>query len=154
MKPLSGSCRCGRTEIEISAAPIITAACHCEGCRKMSSSAFSLTAMVPAQAFRVTKGEPVKGGAKGPELDHHFCPDCMTWMFTRITGLEAFVNVRPTMFDAPRLSRPFMETMTSEKLGWVSLPVERSYEGFPRPEDFPDLMQAFAERWEKETQPV
>jgi hypothetical protein len=147
MKPLVGSCRCGKTEIEVSAPPIMTAACHCDGCRKMSASAFSLTAMVPTSAFHVTKGEPVKGGAKGPQLDHYFCPDCMTWMFTRIVGMDAFVNVRPTMFDDARLSYPFMETMTAEKLAWVELPVEHSYTGFPPPEDFAKLMQDFAARW-------
>ena len=142
--PLTGTCRCGKTEFEIAAPPIMTAACHCQGCRKMSSSAYSLTAMVPAPAFRVTRGEPVKGGTKGPDLDHFFCPDCMTWMFTRINQMPDIVNVRPTLFDDPKWSRPFIETMTAEKLAWVELPVARSYEGFPPPEDFQPLMQDFA----------
>ena len=90
---LTGSCRCGGTRIELSAAPFMTSACHCTGCQKMSASAFSLTAMVPAEAFRVTAGEPVKGGIQGPRLDHYFCPDCKSWMFTRIDGMD-FVNVR------------------------------------------------------------
>ncbi|WP_306031084.1 GFA family protein [Stappia sp. MMSF_3263] len=141
---LEGACRCGRTAIEIAAPPFMTAACHCRGCQKMSSSAYSLTAMVPAAAFRVTRGEPVKGGLKGPDLDHFFCPDCMTWMFTRITQMPDIVNVRPTMFDNPKWCHPFIETMTAEKLDWVELPVARSYEGFPPPEDFGPLMQDFA----------
>lgn len=141
---LTGTCRCGKTAFEITAPPIMTAACHCSGCRKMSSSAYSLTAMVPAPAFRVTRGEPVKGGTKGPDLDHFFCPDCMTWMFTRITQMPDIVNVRPTMLDDPKWSRPFIETMAAEKLAWVELPVVRSYEGFPPPEDFQPLMQDFA----------
>lgn len=144
--PLTGSCRCGATTIAITADPLMTAACHCRGCQKMSSSAFSLTAMVPAEAFSVTAGEPVKGGIQGPQLDHYFCPFCKTWMFTRITGFEAVVNVRPTMFDDDRWSRPFMETMTAEKLAWVELPVARSYEGFPPPEEFPQLIAEFAAR--------
>lgn len=112
----------------------------------MSSSAYSLTAMFSRQALRVTKGEPVKGGRKGPELDHFFCPSCMSWMFTRITGMDDFVNVRPTMFDKPEWTRPFIETMTAEKLPWVETPARHSYEAFPPMEDFQKLMREFAEQ--------
>lgn len=143
--PLAGTCRCGAVAIEISADPIMTAACHCRGCQQMAASAFSLTAMVPSPAFRVTKGEPVKGGIKGPELDHYCCPDCHSWMFTRIKGMDAFVNVRPTMFDSPVWSRPFIETMTAEKLDWATTPARHSYAGFPPVEDYPKLMAEFAE---------
>lgn len=110
----------------------------------MSASAYSLTAMIPAQAFRVMDGEPVKGGAQGPDLDHFFCACCKTWMFTRIAGMDDFVNVRPTMFDDPRWSEPFMKTMTAEKLAWVQTPARHSYEGFPPPEDFERLTTEFA----------
>lgn len=141
--PLAGKCRCGNVHIEIAAAPIMTSACHCRGCQRMSASAYSLTAMVPAQAFRVTAGQPEKGGIKGPQLDHYFCPDCKTWMFTRIVGMAEIVNVRPTMFDDSNWSRPFIETMTAEKLPWVETPARYSYEGFPPPEDFQRLLDAF-----------
>lgn len=144
-RPLTGTCRCGRSAFEVAAPPIITAACHCQGCRRMSSSAFSLTAIVPAPAFRVTQGEPVRGGAKGPDLEHFCCPDCMSWMFTRIAGMPDIVNVRSALLDDLKWSRPFIETMTAEKLDWVETPARHSYEGFPPPEDFGRLMQEFAE---------
>lgn len=149
--PLAGVCRCGRTGFEISAPPIMVAACHCRGCQRMSSSAFALTAMIPENAFRVTKGEPVKGGLQGPELDHFFCDFCKTWMFTRIgsvfpqgAGVDAFVNVRPTLFDDPVWSTPFIDTMTAEKLSWVKTPARHSYEGFPPLEDYRQLLKEFA----------
>jgi hypothetical protein len=96
------------------------------------------------RGFRVTAGEPVRGGIKGPELEHYFCPHCMTWVFTRIVGMNDFVNVRPTMFDDPRWSRPFIETMTSAKLPWAETPAKHSYEGFPPVEDYGRLMAEFA----------
>jgi len=142
--PLSGACRCGRLTIEITAPPIITSACHCRGCQRMSASAYSLTATMPAEAFRVAAGEPVRGGIKGPELEHYFCPDCMTWMFTRIVGMTDFVNVRPTMFGDARWTRPFIETMTAEKLAWAETPAKHSYAGYPPVEDYGRLMAEFA----------
>lgn len=142
--PLSGHCRCERTTIAITAPPIMTAACHCRGCQRMSASAFSLTCMVSPGAFQVTAGTPVRGGAKTPQLEHQFCPDCMTWMFTRIVGVDLFLNVRSTMFDDPRWSVPFIETVTAEKLPWATTPARHSYAGYPPPEQFGSLLAEYA----------
>jgi hypothetical protein len=143
----TGTCRCSSTEIEVSQPPIMTAACHCTGCQKMSSSAFSLTATFAASAFRVLRGTPVKGGMPGTEIDHFFCPDCKTWMFTRldrIEGAAGFVNVRPTMFPMSEWSTPFIETMTDEKLAWAATPARHSFARFPSMEQFAALFQDFA----------
>ncbi len=142
--PLRGSCRCGEVKFEITAPPLMTAACHCTGCQRMSSSAFSLTVMVPAEGFAVVEGRTVVGGLRGPQLQHHFCPSCMSWMFTRIAGLDAFLNVRPTLLDDPSWFSPFIETMTREKLPWAETPARHRFEGFPAMEDFPRLMAEFA----------
>ena len=145
MDATTGSCRCGKVTLTVSQPPFMTSACHCTGCRKMSASAFSLTAMFPAEALTVD-GDTVKGGIAGTPLDHRFCPDCLTWMFTRIEGRD-FVNIRPTMFDtAPDWSCPFMETMTAEKLAWARTGAARSFAGFPEPDDMPGLLAAFAAR--------
>ena len=148
--PLVGTCRCGRTEFEVSAQPLVTCACHCRGCQHMSSSAYSLTAIFAAESFRVRKGEPVKGGLQGPQLDHYFCSFCKTWMFTRVTGMDEIVNVRPTLLDDPRWSEPFIETMTSAKLPWVQIPARHSFAEFPSLEDLQGLMDDFAHQIQKE----
>ncbi len=142
--PLDGSCRCGKVQIRITLSPLMTAACHCRGCQKMSSSAFSLTAMVPQGGLEITKGEPVECGTHGPDQDHMACPDCMTWMFTRITGVDAFVNVRPTMFDDTSWFTPFIETMTSTKLPWAMTPARHSFDTWPPMEDYEALMAEYA----------
>ena len=143
--PMAGACRCGQVRIEINAPPLMTAACHCTGCQRMSSSAYSLTAIFPADGFRVTEGTPVIGGMHGPELHHHFCPNCMTWMFTRIEGMDWFVNVRPTLLEDRSWFSPFIETMTKEKLAWAETPARHRFEGFPPMEDFGKLMKEFSE---------
>ena len=52
--PLAGGCRCGEVRFRIAAPPVITMACHCTGCQRMSASAFSLSAVIPSAAFLVT----------------------------------------------------------------------------------------------------
>lgn len=108
----------------------------------MSASAFSLSVAVPAAGFEVTRGEPVLGGLRNPELRHFFCPACMSWMFTRF--LPEFVNVRVTMLEDVVWFSPFVETWTRTKLPWVRTPAVHSYEEFPPMEEFPRLVAEFA----------
>ncbi|QDZ00242.1 GFA family protein [Nitratireductor mangrovi] len=142
--PREGGCRCGRLRFSISASPLATSACHCTGCQKMTGSAYSLTAMVPADGFVVTAGEAVIGGLRGPVSRHHFCPSCMSWVFTRIAGMD-FVNVRPTMLDDPAGFEPFMETCTAERLPFAATGAVRSFEKFPPMEGIGALLRDYAE---------
>lgn len=144
--PMEGGCRCGRVRLRISAQPILTMACHCTGCQKMSASAYSLSAAVPAQGFEITEGEPVIGGLHGADAHHYHCPHCKSWMFTRPEGMDWFVNLRPTMLDDAKWFSPFIETYTSEKLPWATTPAVHSYETFPPFEAYEGLVREFAEK--------
>lgn len=135
-----GGCRCGRVRFEVTAAPLLTMACHCTGCQRMSASAFSLSALFPAAAFRVTTGAPVIGGMHDPAIRHHHCDFCKSWLYTIPAGLEAFVNVRTTMLDDAADLAPFMETMTDEKLPWATTPAVVSYARFPGAEEWAAVM--------------
>jgi len=142
--PAVGGCRCGRVRIRISAPPILTMACHCTGCQHMTSSAFSLSAAIPTQGFEVIAGEPVVAGLRGEDVRHYFCGDCMSWMFTRMNGVDFMVNVRATLLDEAAWFEPFVETYTSEKLPWASTPAKHSFPQFPAQDAWPGLMAAYA----------
>ncbi|TAJ73852.1 MAG: GFA family protein [Phenylobacterium sp.] len=144
--PWTGGCRCGQVRFKVTAGPLITMACHCTGCQKMTASAFSLSALFPAEAFEVTAGEPVIGGLHGAEAQHFFCPYCMSWMFTRPSQPPGFVNVRSTMFDGVEGLEPFVETYVSEKLPWATTPAVRSFAEFPPAEAWGELSGAYARR--------
>lgn len=142
--PLTGSCRCGRVELWVDAPPLLTAACHCTGCQRMTSSAFSLGAAFPAGALVTSGDEPVIGGLHGATR-HYFCRHCMSWLFTRPDQMPDIVMVRTTMFDDQRGLEPFMETMTREKLAWATTSAQRSFETWPPPEALHSLLDEFAE---------
>lgn len=141
--PLDGGCRCGRVRFRLNAAPMLTMVCHCKGCQRMTGSAYSLSALAASEAFEVTAGEPVLGGMKASPKHHH-CPDCMSWVFTRMDDAPHLVNVRATLFDDTDWFRPYMATCAAEKLAWVEVPVARSFDGFPGMEDYPALLQGYA----------
>jgi len=143
--PQEGRCRCGQVRFRITAPPLLTMACHCTGCQRMTGSAFSLSAAIPSEGFAVTQGEPVIGGLHGPSR-HYFCPHCLSWLFTRPEGLDHFVNIRSTMLDDPAWSVPFIETCTGEKLPWAATPAVHSYETYPPMEAYGPLVAAFAAR--------
>ena len=140
--PIAGGCRCGKVRFSITLPPLITMACHCTGCQKMTASAFSLSLAIPAEGFEVTQGEPVIGGLHGADRHYH-CPFCMSWMFTRAAGLDWFVNLRTTMLDKPGAFPPFVETFTSEKLPWVTTPAVHSFPTFPEFDQYPDLTRDY-----------
>ena len=141
-----GACRCGEVRIRAEGAPLVTMACHCRGCQRMSGSAFSLSSLYPADRFAVSAGEPVRGGV-GTGPSHMFCAKCMSWLFTVPEGLEQFVNVRSVMFDDASDHRPFMETYTADRLGWASAGAELGFETMPADDQFPRLLADYA-AWE------
>lgn len=138
--PMEGGCRCGQVRFRVTAPPLVTMACHCTGCQKMTGGPYSVSVAVPALAFEVTAGEPVFGGMRG-ETRHMHCPHCLSWVFTE-PGF-GMVNVRATMLDDTSWFTPFMETCTREKLSWVTTPAKYSFEGFPEPAEWPRLMTEY-----------
>lgn len=141
--PIEGGCRCDRVRIRVSKPPMMTMACHCRGCQRMSSSAYSLTAIFASDGFEVTKGDTVIGGLHGDDSAHNFCAHCMTWMFTRIPAMTHIVNVRSTMLDDTSWVAPFAETYTSTRLPFAQTGAKHSFPEFPPMEAYGDLMKEF-----------
>lgn len=141
---VEGGCRCGRVRFRVAGNALVTMACHCTGCQRMTASAYSLSSLYPAESFAVIAGEPEIGGLHGPTRHFH-CGHCKSWLFTRPEGLDAFVNIRTTMLDTPPAAPPFIETWTDEAFPWAKTGASFSYAAFPPPDSFGGLMQAYAE---------
>ncbi len=140
--PWEGGCRCGQVRIRITAPPMLTSACHCRGCQRMTGSAYALTLTIPSGGLEVTAGEPVIGGLHGGTRHFH-CPRCMSWVFTRPEGMDHFVNVRATMLDDPSWFEPFAEFSTADNLPWAATGAKHSFVRQPKPEAFPPILAAF-----------
>jgi hypothetical protein len=138
-----GGCRCGKVRFEAKGQPIISMACHCKNCQRMTSSAFSLSEGYLASQFRVTQGEAVIGGIHGP-VRHYCCDYCKSWLFTEMPDVRDFVNVRTTLFDESSHERPFIETFVDEGLLWARTGAAHSFGGLPAMERWPELMHEFA----------
>lgn len=142
--PRTGGCRCGQVRFAITAPPLLTMACHCKGCQRMTGGPYSLSVAVPPEGFEVTQGEPVIGGVGEPAMHYH-CPHCMSWLFTRPPGAP-FVNVRSPMLDDAAGLEPFIETYASSAFAFAKTGAPHSYAEFPPMEAYQALMEAFARR--------
>jgi hypothetical protein len=131
--------------MRITAPPLLTMACHCSGCQRMTASAFSLSIAIPSNGFEVVQGEPVIGGLHGGPRHYH-CPHCKSWLFTRPEGMDHFVNLRATMLDEHSWFIPFVETCTAEALPWAKTGAAHSFTNIPEPPAFAPLVAEYAER--------
>src|SRR3546814_20586333 len=118
--PIEGGCRCGKVRFRITQPPLLTMACHCTGCQKMSGSALSTTVMAPSAGFEVTAGEPVIGGLHGERARHHHCDWSQRWLSTRIEPDMGFANVRRAALDDPTWFAPLVKSYTSEMQPWAT----------------------------------
>ncbi len=143
--PMQGSCRCERVKLEIGAPPILTMICHCTGCQKMLSTAYSLTAKIPSDSFSITQGKPVIGGLHARSPKHYYCPHCMSCLFSRLEGQDNVVNVRMTIFEGLKPFAPFIELYASEKLPWVKTSAVHVYDKIPAPEELGGLLRGYAD---------
>ena len=142
--PWEGGCRCGATRLKVTKPPLIAAACHCFECQRMSASAYSLTLSLPADGLEITRGEPIEGGGHRGDVHHMHCPECHSWMFTRIDALGWLVNLRPSMLDDHSWYAPYIEFFAREKLPWAETVAKHSFETAPEPHEFQPLMEAYA----------
>ena len=143
--PADGGCRCGRVRFRLSAAPLLTMACHCRGCQRMTASAYSTSIAIPADGFALLQGETEPGGCHAPGQDHQHCGWCKSWLFTRLPPELGFINVRATMLDEPGWYAPFVETFTSTAFSWAKTGAPHSYPEFPPIETYQKLIAEFAE---------
>jgi hypothetical protein len=85
--PFSGGCYCGNIRYECTAEPIAMVKCHCRDCQHVSGGPFVAAVVVPASAFKLTKGELRYHFTKSIAKVRHkrgFCPECGS----RLTGAE------------------------------------------------------------------
>ena len=78
--PIKGSCQCGQVSYLLFAKPSLVIACHCKECQKLSTSAFSVTAIVASSAISFTGKlkETMRIADSGNTNIGKFCPECGT----------------------------------------------------------------------------
>src|SRR5262249_4887183 len=137
--PFTGGCVCGAIRYECTAEPIMMFKCHCRDCQQVTGGGFVVGLLVPASAFRVTKGQlryHFTPRAAGGKHKRGFCPECGS----RITGGEfdqapsGFVGITVGSLDDPGWFRPQMDFFVSDPQPWDHMdPAIPKYQLYPPP---------------------
>lgn len=117
----AGGCACGLIRYEFQGPVLAAFKCHCRACQRYTGSAFMAAVLVPAQTFRLTKGEPslyASRGDAGHEISRGFCRNCGSPVVTRLARRPDSVGVSASSMDDPSSFRPTMEIFTTFAQPW------------------------------------
>ncbi|EKF74786.1 glutathione-dependent formaldehyde-activating protein [Alcanivorax hongdengensis A-11-3] len=127
--PVYGACQCGQVRYRLLAAPRMVVACHCRECQKLSTSAFSITAVVAADdlIFEGTLRHWERTADSGNINAAAFCPDCGNRIYHYDPAQPDIIKLKPSNLDDTRLIQPQAHVWVSEKQAWFEIP-----EGVPQ----------------------
>jgi hypothetical protein len=124
--PLLGSCACGAVSFEVTR-PFETAGyCHCKRCQRRSGALWSTNAMVPADGFRIVRGqETVRSWKPHDGIPKAFCADCGGHLYS--DGGDT-IGVRLGTVDGDPGIRPQWHQWLESAPDWEAIPDD----GLPR----------------------
>ncbi len=122
--PLSGSCQCGGVTYRLLEPPIAVAACHCKQCQKLSTSAFSITAMVRSCAVEFTgeMKEWSRVASSGNVSAARFCPTCGNHIYHFNPADPTKIMLKPSTLADTSPIQPTIHVWVSEKQDWYTIP--------------------------------
>ncbi len=122
--PIHGACQCGQVTYQLMAAPFLIAACHCRQCQKLSTSAFSITAMVNACDFKISgiMKEWQRLSDNGNTNCAKYCVECGNRILHYNPEQPDIIKLKPSTLSDTRVIKPTMHIWVSEKQAWFTLP--------------------------------
>jgi hypothetical protein len=140
--PASGSCQCGNVNYEITDEPLVTYACHCLDCQKLSTSAFSVTMMINRAAFRMVSGELKKWQrptASGGVAVCWFCPECGNRIFHENPEMPDVIRLKPGTLEDTTVIDPQAHVWACREQPWL-----QRFADLPKFEKQPEVAAAMA----------
>jgi hypothetical protein len=124
--PIKGSCQCGQVTYKLYEKPLMVWACHCTECQKLSTSPFSVTAIVPSDViiFKGELNEWSRGADSGNKNNATFCPTCgnRVYHYNPEDLSTIKLKLKPTGILDASIFEPSAHIWVSEKLNWYQIP--------------------------------
>jgi hypothetical protein len=121
--PATGSCQCGNLRYRVTMAPLATVACHCRDCQKLSTSAFSISMILPRSGFELLSGEPKsweRPAESGAVAVCWFCPDCGNRIYHENPEMPEIVRLKPGTLDDTSAIVPVAHVWTCREQPWLA----------------------------------
>jgi len=124
--PIKGSCQCGQLTFELFEKPKMVVACHCIECQKLSTSAFSVSAIIASEAieFNGELKEWSRSSDSGNINNAKFCPSCgnRVYHYNPDDLGSIKLKLKPVNLLEPELFEPTVHAWACEKLKWYKIP--------------------------------
>lgn len=122
--PINGSCQCGQVTYKLKMPPIAIAACHCTQCQKLSTSAFSVTAMIDSNALEVNGElkEWSRVAESGSTCMAKFCGTCGNHIYHCDPSNPHHIMLKPSTLEDSSVINPSIHVWVSEKQDWYQIP--------------------------------
>lgn len=122
--PIQGSCQCGEITYQLFKPPLMIVACHCTECQKLSTSAFSITAVVNSNAieFQGNLKDWSRIADSGNVNAAKFCPTCGNRIYHYNPNEPDKIKLKPSNLSDTSIIKPTVHVWTSEKQDWYQLP--------------------------------
>jgi len=138
MSTYEGHCHCGQTawtaKLEPDQANHVL--CHCDVCKVISGSAWTMNQIIPRSALQFTKGgEELKKytyyGESGNAVDCFYCPNCTAHPYhhQHVLGPDTII-LRTSLLDKSRDLPVAAEIFGKRKFGWEK-EVAETFETMP-----------------------
>lgn len=129
MESRSGRCRCGEVTYEFDGPESWRAYCHCESCRRTTSSPVTAFFGVPRSAFRFTGKAPTVYESS-PGVRRLFCGRCGSPMAYDSDRYPKDIHLYVVTLNDPARFAPQCHVHTAEQLSWFD--VEDDLKRYPR----------------------
>ncbi|WP_045859779.1 GFA family protein [Teredinibacter purpureus] len=124
--PIKGACQCGQITYVLHQAPTTVLACHCTECQKLSTSPFSVTALVSANAieFYGPLQEWRRVADSGKRNYAKFCGTCGNRIYHYSPDDLGVIKLKlkPISSEYAAIFSPTMHIWVSSKLSWYEIP--------------------------------
>lgn len=118
----SGRCRCGAIRFAYKGAPRWVAHCHCESCRRATSSAFATYVGVEATNFGYLSGEELlERYSSSPGVVRSFCSRCGSPLTFVGEKWADEVHIYAGALDEPGAVTPKAHVNFAEALPWADI---------------------------------
>jgi hypothetical protein len=124
--PIKGSCQCGQATYLLHDKPNAVWACHCTECQKLSTSPFSVTAVIATKTieFHGELNEWSRVADSGNINIAKFCPTCGNRVYHyNPANLETIkLKLKPINLGESSLFKPSAHLWVSKKQAWYKIP--------------------------------
>jgi hypothetical protein len=127
MNTLEGACLCASVQYRVTAAPLVTALCHCTHCQRQSGSAFSVNVGIPKGSLTLTAGRTTvfaDTGSSGQPVYRHFCGRCGSPIFSEVVARPTLDWLKAGTLNDTSWVKPELSIWCDSAQAWFSQPAQ------------------------------